>query len=255
LARNIYGLCRSEQALAAEIARVYSRILKNPKIIVRVIDRSKRALARLDGAVRTPSLFRLTREPRLNELIVLAGGLTDQASGEITIYRPRNLSCQSAPAESSSTAAEDNGSRTLIIKISELLSGRPDANPRILSGDMITVERSSSVYVIGAVNNPRPIFTRVEMTLSRAVASAGGLSKDADAGKVTIFRRDASGTKVIEANLFKINRGESNDEVLKPSDIIDVAAKGRGKRKYPPIGANGRLAESSFKELPLRIVD
>lgn len=242
----IRALCRNETQIAADIAKAYSKILRDPKVVVRIIDRSNRAVARLDGAVRTPTRFKLQREVRLRELLVLAGGLTDDTSGEISIFRPRNLNCNVAPPQ-------DNGSQTITIKISDLLIGKPEANIAIVSGDIIDVIRASPVYVIGAVNSPRPVITRGEMTVSRAVASAGGLAKDADGGKVTIFRRVGADSKVEETDLVKIKHGELADNVLKPFDIIDVATKGRGKRKSPPVAPT--TAKTDRRELPLKVID
>ncbi len=242
----IRALCRNETQIAADIAKAYSKTLRDPKVVVRIIDRSNRAVARLDGAVRTPTRFKLQREVRLRELLILAGGLTDDTSGEISIFRPRNLNCIAAPPQ-------DNGSQTITIKISDLLNGRLEANIQILSGDIIEVLRATPVYVIGAVNSPRPVFSKGEMTVSRAVASAGGLAKDADGGKVTIFRRVGTDSKVEETDLGKIKRGELVDVVLKPFDIIDVAVKGSGKRKNPPVAISTTKTER--RELPLRVID
>lgn len=246
----VYGLCRTERAIADDVAKAYSKILRDPKIVVRILDRSNRAVVRLDGAVKTPTRFRLKRAVRLRELIVLAGGLTDAANGEITIYRPKFLSC-SRPDDG---APQGNGSQTVNIKISELLNGKAEADPAIFSGDMITIVPASPVYVIGAVNNPRPIYWRGEISVSRAIASAGGLAKDADGATVTIFRREGNETRVIEADLNKIKRGESEDELLKAFDILDVASKG-GKRKYPPAAVSTGDKDRARAELPMRIVD
>jgi protein involved in polysaccharide export with SLBB domain len=123
-----------------------------------------------------------------------------------------------------------------------------------LSGDIIEVEKAPVIYVIGAVNNPRPIFSRELLSVSRAIATAGGLAKEADGKKVTIIRREGVDIKNIDVDLAKIKRGESEDAILKPFDIIDVAAKGGGKRKYPPVEANVYGANDQ-SEPPLRVID
>ena len=256
----VYALCRSEDEIAAGVAKAYSKILRDPKVIVKIIDRSNRAVVRLDGAVRTPTRFRLKRQIRLRELLVLAGGLSDDTSGAISIFRPRNLSCiptisASNSVEKISDPPQDNGLLMMTIKISDLLSGEREANIQILSGDLIEVARAVPVYVIGAVNNPRPVYSRAQITVSRAIASAGGLAKEADAAKITIFRREGVAVKSIEIDLGKIKRGELDDVILKQFDIIDVASKGGGKRKYPPAIANSAKTDHERRELPLRVVD
>ncbi|MEO7538630.1 MAG: SLBB domain-containing protein [Pyrinomonadaceae bacterium] len=256
----VFALCRSESAIATDVAKAYSIILREPDVVVRIIDRSRRAVVRLDGAVRTPTRFRVQRDVSLRELIVLAGGLIDSASGEITIFRPKNLSCRATGAKGGSPdgrepAPQDNGSQTFNIKISELLSGSEAADPQILSGDIVTVNRAAPFYVIGAVNNPRPVYSPVQMTLTRAIASAGGPAKGAELGRISIFRRDGITTKVISSDLLKIKRGDAEDEKLKQFDIVEVASRGGSKRKYPPVIVNDENKARYLSELPLRVVD
>ena len=239
----IHALCRSETDVAGDISRVFSKALRDPKFVVRIIDRSGRAVVRMDGAVRTPTRFRLLRPVRLRELIVRAGGFSDDLSGEIAIFRPANLSC----------GQKDNAIQTIDITVSDLLAGKGEADPLILSGDLITVARAVPIYVIGAVNNPKAISSRSGMTLTRAIATAGGLAKNAVGQKVTVFRRENGDSKVIEADLEKIRTGDSDDVELKAFDIIEVAARGSATRKYPP---EIILSERrSGQELPLKIID
>lgn len=243
----IAGLCRSESQIASDIAKALSKILREPKIVVRIVDRSDRAVTLLDGAVRTPTRFRLRRPVRLLELIVMAGGLTDNSNGEISILRPGRLSCsQNMP---------DNKTEVSIIKISDLLAGRETGNPRVLTGDVISATAADPIYVIGAVGNPRPISSREQLTVSRAIAMAGGLVKNADAGKISVFRRQGGETRIIDIDLAKIKSGEMIDEVLRPFDILDVAAKGGEKRKFPPLSVRDDGRVKNTGELPLKIVE
>ncbi|HEV7699546.1 MAG TPA: SLBB domain-containing protein [Pyrinomonadaceae bacterium] len=245
----IPALCRSGAEIAADVKKAYGKILRDPQVEVRIVDRSNRAVVRLFGAVRSQARFQLMRPVHLRELLVLAGGLTDDSSGEVSIFRPASLGCTERSA-----SPTENKSSTLSIHIRDLVSGKPDSDPAVVAGDLITVERAPVVYVIGAVDNPRPIYSRTEMTISRAVATAGGLSKDADGTKAVILRRDGTDTKPINVDLAKIKAGVSEDMVLKPFDIIDVASRGGGKRKLPPIvETHGR--GSTAAEPPLRIVD
>jgi protein involved in polysaccharide export with SLBB domain len=153
------------------------------------------------------------------------------------------------------TAAQDINSQYINIKISDLISGKKEANPQILSGDVITVLEAESVYVIGGVANPRQISFRSQITVSRAIASAGGLTKDALAQKVTIFRRENKNTKIIEVDLDKAKTNPSEDVVLQASDIIEVAQRGSGKRNYPPIIKTVEPIGKNTADLPLRIID
>lgn len=263
----IYALCRSEETVAADVAKAYAKILRDPKVIVKILDRSNRPASVLYGAVKTPQRFRINRPVFLNELVISSGGFTEKVSGEIQIFRPKNLNClnenptknnsnaSTEKSEKNNTAAPDGGSEYIDIKISDLIAGKKEANPQILSGDIITVAEADSVYVIGAVANPKQISFRSQITLSRAVASAGGLSKDAVAQKVTIFRRENKSTKIIEADLDKAKANPAEDFILQAADIVEVAERGRGKRKFPPLVKAVEPNGKNTADLPLRIID
>jgi len=257
LAGPISALCRSENEIANDIRRIYSSILRDPQVTVKIIDRSRRPFVRLEGAVKSAVRFRLMRPAHLRELLIAAGGLTDQASGEISLFRPANLGCEknvsSQAAAGSQNSGSGNGFQHQIITIKDLLAGKTEADPLILSGDIITVKQSQPIYVIGAVNNPRPIYSHGEMTLSRAIDSAGGLSKDAVTQSITIFRREQSESRVINADLEKIKNGDDSDIELRPFDIIDVAFRGRAKSKYPPVIGSG--VDQVVAEPPLKIIE
>jgi protein involved in polysaccharide export with SLBB domain len=264
----VYGLCQTESYVADKITAYYSKFLREPKIAVKILDRSNRPVSILSGAVKTPQRFQIKRPIHLNELLIISGGLTDKASGEIQIFRPEKLNClaevakiidsQNPKIETSErfvAAREDNGSRFINIKIIDLLTGKDEANPQILSGDIVSVLESQPIYVIGGVENPKQISSRSEISLTRAIASAGGLSKDADETKITIFRREANETKIIEADLQKIKAEQSEDIILQPFDIIEVARRGKQEKKNPPILENFDSINKDKLKLPLRIID
>lgn len=249
----VYALCRTEKEIALDVAKAYSKVLRDPKVEVRIIDRSNRALARVDGAVRTPTRFSIRREVSLRELIVLAGGFISGASGAINIIRPANLGCNQ-PGNYPG-ADRDNRSTTLNIKISELLSGKALFNPVILSGDIVTVSRADTLYVIGAVNNPGAIFATAGLTVTRAIATAGGMTKEAGGDTVSIFRRTGTETKMIELDVSRIKRGEVEDIPLQSFDILDVPTKGGGKRSFPPAAPAVAAHDVNWAQMPLKIVD
>jgi protein involved in polysaccharide export with SLBB domain len=269
LAENpIFALCRTEEEIAADIVKTYSKILRDPKVIVKILDRSNRPLSLLYGAVKTPQRFQIKRPVLLNELIIVSGGLTETASGKIQIFRQKSLNCQQSVKEKSNPtdgsdnnrerfvpASQDNGSTYINVSISDLLTGKKEANPQILSGDVITVLEAESIYVIGGVTNPKQILFRRQITLSRAVSGAGGVTKNGDAKDITIYRREAGETRIIQADLEKIKAGKDKDLILQAFDIVEVAQTGRGKTKFPPILKVEEASEKKTINLPLRIID
>ncbi len=166
----IYGLCQSEEAVAVAVGKAYGRILREPKVAVKILDRSSRPLSLVYGAVRTPQRLQIKRPILLNELLILAGGLTDKASGDIQVYRPVSLNCRRQIQESAAQSAaggenrersvptgSDNTANYINIRIIDLLKGKKESNPQILSGDIITVAEAESIFVIGGVVNPGQI--------------------------------------------------------------------------------------------------
>ncbi len=259
----IHALCETEETVAKKIAESYSKILREPKVIVKILDRSNRPAAVLYGAVRKNQRFQIKRPVSLSELIIISGGFSEQVSGEIQIFRPKDLNCRekksvSAAPSVKSTEKDKNTAadkQYINIKISDLLSGVSLSNPQILSGDIITVLEAKPLYISGGVAAPKQLSIRSQLTLSRAIASAGGLSKDADAKEIRIFRRNGIETTSIVANLEKIKSGEAEDINLQPFDVIEVPQTGRERRKFPPVVREFVPTEKQAEKLPLQIID
>lgn len=256
----IYALCQTEESVAAQIAKSYSRILRDPQVAVKILDRSNRPSAFIYGAVKKNQRFQIKRPVLLNELIVLSGGFTDAASGEIRIFRPPNGNCLSeiskqteTPGDTSAPPNKADETQYITVKIGDLLAGKQ--NPQILSGDTVTVLDVKPIYVVGAVGVPKQIAARGDITLSRAVLSAGGILKGADAAKIVVFRRGAGETKIIEADLDKINAGQAEDIVLQPFDVVEVSQTGREKRRFPPVLKLDEASAKAAQILPLRVIE
>jgi protein involved in polysaccharide export with SLBB domain len=92
------------------------------------------------------------------------------------------------------------------------------------------------------------------MTVSRAIASAGGLSRDAVDDQVTIYRRKGTKTELIPVSLSKIKATPAEDVILNPYDIVDVAQKGRGNRRFPP-RMDPESERTTRLNLAVRVVD
>lgn len=257
LQNQVYALCQTENELSAAVQRELAKTLRDPKVVVRILDRSNRAVAFLSGAVRSPKRFQIKRRVQLNELLVLAGGITDRSSGEISIFRPANLNCTEPKRNTEGEfvkASQPGGAETINIKIGDILRGDPAANPQILSGDIVTVSEAMPVYVIGGVAVPQQISLRNQLSVTRAIATAGGLAKEGNS-VITIFRREGRETQLITADLEKIAAGQTEDPVLRPFDIVDVPQKGKPKRVRPPVIDKGIPMNSTLRALPLRVVD
>jgi protein involved in polysaccharide export with SLBB domain len=257
----IYALCRSENEVAKDISKGFEKLLRDPQVNVRILDKSGRALSYLYGAVKNQQKFNIQREIKLNELIIISGGLEERASGEIQIFRSNRLNCEdlskkeeSKTLEKQEISTKNQDSQIINIKITDLIKGVKEANPVILNGDIITIGVVEPIYVIGGVNTPRQINARLQTTLSRAIASAGGIAKNGDSTNITIYRREQNETRRIEVDLTKIEKKEIEDVQLLKYDIVEVIQTGQDKKKFVPFVKVFENEKKNY-ELPLRIIN
>lgn len=253
---GVFARCRTTDSVAQEIRDSFARFLNEPKVKVSILDRSGREPAVIYGAVRSPQRFRLLRDVRLAELIVLSGGITDAASGTVSILRQPGAFCGNFEEASPFGEAVEGGSaRILTLELNDLLSGNERANPFILYGDVITIAESLPVYLVGGVSKPGSISFREGLTVSRAVDSAGGLAKDAEPGSVTILRRSEGTSEAIRVDLEQIRNGAADDIELRAYDIVNVSQRGGFERRFAPLEGPERSGNGHSGTLPIRIID
>jgi polysaccharide export outer membrane protein len=96
--------------------------------------------------------------------------------------------------------------------------------------DVIRVEASEVVYVNGEVGKIGgiPLGERESLSITQAVAIAGGLGKDADPEKCRILRPvlDTSRRAEIPVNVKRIMEGKATDFPLMPNDVLYVPRSG-----------------------------
>ncbi|HVG31710.1 MAG TPA: polysaccharide biosynthesis/export family protein [Pyrinomonadaceae bacterium] len=218
--------CRTEKEVATDIETAYKKFLKNPQVSVRVTGRNSRPPAFIFGAVRVPSRVQMQRRVRLQELITVSGGITEQANGDIQIMHTEEAMCPE-PGDEVELALGQDGTVTApmkIYKMEDLVSGKVASNPLIRPGDIVIVTEAKPVYITGSVVAPQGVYLQNGMTITRAIALVGGIKKDANAEDIRIFRQKpgTSEQKVIKVNFSAIKKMKAPDVLLEPYDIIDV---------------------------------
>jgi polysaccharide biosynthesis/export protein len=108
-----------------------------------------------------------------------------------------------------------------------LEKGNTSLNIPIYAGDVVSVpERIERFfYVLGDVirGGAFEIKKGEKITLSKALASAGGLMPTAKAGKTAIMRQNPDGNaQQIPINVSKLLRGQDNDIELLQNDVVFV---------------------------------
>jgi polysaccharide biosynthesis/export protein len=219
------GKMRTE--LAEELRLFYKKYKKNPQVVVIVKEYNSQPVA-INGAIMKPGQFQLRRPVRLLELVQFyAGGPTERAGGSIQVARMSDFNpCTAAP-----TAPADSF-EFVVFNLKDTLGGEEKANPYLRPGDVITLPEAKEAYVVGNVLRPGPVLLKENnVTISKAIAMAGGTMPDTKKDKVRIIRQDpASQTnREIIVDLNAIDNRQAPDVALLPNDIVKVETSG-GKR-------------------------
>ena len=242
---EIRAACLTESELAAEVTRRYQEYLRDPQVDVFIKEYNSQPVAVI-GQVRLPSRFQLTRRVRLLELLTFAGGLTDNAGRTIQVVHTGSGTSCDAVVENVSTSGLDN------YKVSETLRGEDLANPFVQPGDVVSIAEAEQVFVIGNVVRPSAIALREPITVTRAIAMAGGTMPDTKKDRIRIIRQTAGTTEKNEifVDLKAIDKRMAEDVVLIAGDIVDV-----------PVSTGKQLLKSflgavvpSVGQLPIRVI-
>ncbi|HEU4768634.1 MAG TPA: polysaccharide biosynthesis/export family protein [Pyrinomonadaceae bacterium] len=217
--------CRTEKQVQKDIAIAYSRLIKDPQVSVRIVERNSRQPASVSGAVRQAGKVPMERRLRLNELVAAVGGFTDKAAGTIQILHTEAVLCPGPGEEAESLPVAGTAVPLQVIKISDLQKGT--ANPFIRPGDLVLVTEAEPVYITGSVVSPGSIMLRDGLTLSRALGMAGGTRKEAKLSEVVIYRQKAGGLQdVLKVDFEAVKKNRQPDIFLQPYDVIEVSDTG-----------------------------
>lgn len=202
------------------------------------------------GAVNTPSRFEFRKNVRLNRVIECVGGLTDKAGKNVQIvHAGEDASCHKSEEVNRDKRRRPELSNTNVdfYSLAAVMRGEEGSNPALRAGDIVVVLESEPVYVVGNVVQPQAILPEGTITLTQAIARAGGVTKYSKTDRIRIIRQTVGSSErtVITIDLKAITRHRALDLILQPFDIIDVP----GKRDGWPFPL-GRV--DIFKDLPLR---
>ena len=224
---------KTEADVAAKIASALrAEYLQSPEVIVTVASFLGRKVT-VTGAVARPGFYELRggRET-IMDLLTRAGGITDDASPKI-YFSP---AADRPPEQQQIAAAGDvrleaavlmasTDQKPIEIDLTELYQGwsAPALQLPVRSGDVIFVKEGGQVYVQGWVEDPKAYPLKRAMTLTQAVAKAGGLHFGASPESVTLLREDEKGVlREYPVNFSALRDGSEKDVYLEPGDHIYV---------------------------------
>jgi polysaccharide biosynthesis/export protein len=219
---GLIGLTPRESEV--KIAALYeASVIKNPQVSVSVKEYRSQFFNVL-GAVSKPGYYQLTRRVFLLDALAMAGGLmTEKADPKVFVHRAGATS--PTPAE---TVAGVGSQTKIEIDLEKLLvQGDASLNIPIYAGDVISVPEKISrfYYVLGDVNRGGAFEIKrgESITLTKALAAAGGFLGTARKGKSVVIRKKADGaTEQIPIDAAKVLKGKEEDIVLADNDVVFI---------------------------------
>ena len=239
--------CLTEGELAASIAKIYLKYKKDPHVDVFVKEFQSQPVA-VTGAVRSASNFKLQRQVRLLELLSFAGGPSDAAGQTVQIVHAGGPSL----CEKGNEAVANEMGGLVSYKLEDTLRGVLEANPYVRPGDIVRVLDADQVYVVGNVLRPTMIPLKEPITISKAIAFAGGTAPSTKKDRVRIIRQTPGSTtkREIFVDLGAIEKRKAEDVALLANDIVDVPISGTKSLLRSLVGT----IAPAISQMPVRVI-
>jgi len=211
--------------LESEISTRLKQYVRDPQVTVFVSDFKSHPVT-VSGAVEKPGILQLERPTPLFAVLAEAGGVKDAGPTVTLTRRVENGLIPVAGARES----KDGQFSILELPIEAVLRGNGEAaNVEVRPLDTITVSQEKHprmVFLSGEVNKPGAIelTTQDTVSLTKALAMAGGVTHTAKPGKTVIRHINSKGQETAFAfvDLRKILSGKAKDLTLTDGDVIIV---------------------------------
>jgi polysaccharide export outer membrane protein len=247
---DIKANCLTESELAHKIADLYREYKRNPTVGVYIKEFLSQPVAVI-GAVnnfqREGTQFQLRRRVRLLELLTLAGGPSEKAGLTVNVVH----SSEAPPCGAAPDPAGDLG-MLVSYQLRDTMKGLAGANPVLRPGDVVVVPEGDQVYVVGNVVRPSTIALKEPMTVSRAIAIAGGTAPNTKRDQVRVIRQNpgGGGKEELFVNLTAIEKKQAKDMQLMANDIVDVPISGTKSFLKSLMGA----VAPAVSQMPVRVI-
>ena len=214
-----------------------SEYLRNPQVTVTVKEYRHNRVA-VTGAVDKPGQYEMIGPRTLLEMLALAGGLQDKpgakAGDVVHIIRGQRAAEPARVMQTANALPFSPRPETVVIDLRRLLQeGRTELNIPIRHGDVIHVPFAGNAYVLGGVRRPGSVTVRDNLTLTQAVALAGGLDPVLATQRVEVMRLDEQGAPItLSAHLGKVMNREEADIPLQENDVVVVGESSLRKALY-----------------------
>ena len=227
-------------------------LVSHPQVSVFVKEQNSQPIS-VVGAVNHPMVYQAVRPTTLLQVLADAGGISDNAGGDVIITRPAATAVQTnavpasasdpsdPPADSSSDPPSDPpasgkiasdpppaGPQVITVHLQDLLDSGDSKDIPVQGGDVIRVPQAGIIYIIGpGISQPGGYVLQghgEDVTVLRAVALAHGLSAYAKADNAVILRNNPLTGKrdEIHVQIKKIEKNKLPDVLVKSNDILYI---------------------------------
>lgn len=163
------------------------------------------------GAVRKPGRLDLAQRVQLIEVLKRFGGPNERAGKIIQLVHPDNCS---GPRRTVPTVTEYG--------LVEVL--RRNEKAWVAPGDIVTLFEAEVIFLIGNIRQRNLIFHQ-GLTLTRAIALAGGIVRSSDSVMVRINRQSSSEKRqnLILVSLKHLREHSAEDILLQAYDVVELS--------------------------------
>ena len=181
--------------------RLRDGYLRMPQVVLTVVQLGSKNVS-ISGGVNAQGVYPFTSaQLHVSELLVRAGGLVDHSTPRAQLQRDTLT-----------------GRQVFDIDLERLRSEDRAADVELLPGDHLEVPPARQIFVDGHVQKPGQLVFREGMTVTQAIAAAGGTNGTALTTKVKVIR----GEEQTIINLKKVLKGTDADVMLRPGDHVYV---------------------------------
>jgi protein involved in polysaccharide export with SLBB domain len=222
------------------------KLVQKPQVLVFIREYQAKRIYLL-GEFAFPGEFVMSQTLTVMDAILLAGGL-----GSYSLqygYLHRHVSKREGGPPPISVIAQPDvpreGTEIFRIDLKPILEGKaPEPDLMLEEGDYLIVPRREVefVFVLGEVRVPLnyPLYERQTLTVSQAIAQAGGPTSSAKASKTILSRKNSEGKRQeMKLDYWAILSGKQRDIEVRPNDVI-----------YVPSGKFSMVVEQFISETP-----
>jgi polysaccharide export outer membrane protein len=201
---RVAGLSSNEAKEAIETKLRQNNVVNNPQVSVYVKEYTSSQIS-VAGEVTRPGVYSALGPHRLFDILQTAGGLTEKASGSVTI---------------SHKGTQD----PITVELSKDPQEMARSNVELHPGDTVFVAKAAMVYVLGEVNKPGAYILNSTgpVTVLQVVAAAGGPTHSAAVGRTRMLRRTPNGLQELPVPLKALLQGKGTDIPVSSEDILFV---------------------------------